>query len=65
LPARYVIERGGQVDLLPMLIPSWWQKTAKEVPATFNARAETFAVTRNVLWRIPAQSLLDTGVRLL
>jgi putative SOS response-associated peptidase YedK len=56
LPARYnicptdaidvVIERGGQVDLVPMrwgLIPSWWRKTAKEVPGTFNARAETLA----------------------
>jgi putative SOS response-associated peptidase YedK len=31
-------------DLLSMrwgLIPSWWKKTAKEVPSTFNARAET------------------------
>jgi len=25
------------------LIPSWWKKTAKEVPSTFNARAETLA----------------------
>ena len=25
------------------LIPGWWKKTAKEVPATFNARAETVA----------------------
>ena len=54
LPARYnvcptdtidtVIERCGKRDLLPMrwgLIPSWWKKTAKEMPATFNARAET------------------------
>src|SRR5262249_31406505 len=24
--------------------PSWWKKTAKEVPATFNARAETLAM---------------------
>jgi putative SOS response-associated peptidase YedK len=33
-------------DLLSMrwgLIPSWWKKTAKEVPFTFNARAETVA----------------------
>ena len=33
-------------DLLSMrwgLIPSWWKKTAKEVPSTFNARAETVA----------------------
>jgi len=24
-------------------IPGWWKKTAKEVPSTFNARAETVA----------------------
>ena len=32
--------------LVPMrwgLIPSWWKKTAKEVPSTFNARAESVA----------------------
>jgi putative SOS response-associated peptidase YedK len=56
LPARYnicptdpidaVIERGGKRDLVPVrwgLIPSWWKKSAKEMPATFNARAETLA----------------------
>jgi putative SOS response-associated peptidase YedK len=34
----------GQRELVPMrwgLIPGWWKKTAKEVPATFNARAES------------------------
>jgi putative SOS response-associated peptidase YedK len=34
----------GANRLVPMrwgLIPSWWKKTIKEVPATFNARAET------------------------
>ena len=25
------------------LIPGWWKKTVKEVPSTFNARAETIA----------------------
>jgi putative SOS response-associated peptidase YedK len=25
------------------LIPSWWKKTAKDVPSTFNARAESAA----------------------
>jgi putative SOS response-associated peptidase YedK len=32
--------------IVPMrwgLVPSWWKKTLKEVPATFNARAETVA----------------------
>jgi len=56
LPARYnicptrmidaVIERDGERELVPMrwgLIPSWWSKTAKETPSTFNARAETVA----------------------
>jgi hypothetical protein len=28
------------------LIPGWWKKTAKEVPSTFNARAETIAESR-------------------
>jgi putative SOS response-associated peptidase YedK len=31
-------------ELLSMrwgLIPSWWKQTAKEVPSTFNAQAET------------------------
>src|SRR5512136_379848 len=56
LPARYnicptetidaVIEREGKRELVPMrwgLVPSWWKKTAKEAPSTFNARAETVA----------------------
>ncbi len=42
-----VIPRGGdRLEMVPMrwgLIPSWWKKTAKEVPSTFNARAETVA----------------------
>jgi putative SOS response-associated peptidase YedK len=32
--------------LVPMrwgLIPSWWKRTAKDVPSTFNARAEAVA----------------------
>ena len=42
-----VIPRGhDRLELVPMrwgLIPSWWKKTAKEVPSIFNARAETVA----------------------
>lgn len=41
-----VIERGGKRELVTArwgLIPSWWKKTLKELPATFNARAETVA----------------------
>ena len=36
----------GSPELVQMrwgLIPGWWKKTAKEVPSTFNARAETVA----------------------
>ena len=56
LPARYnicptdtidtVIKEDGKRDLVPMrwgLIAWWWKKRAKDVPATFNARAETIA----------------------
>ena len=42
-----VIAKDGKRELVSMrwgLIPSWWKKSAKEVPATFNARAETVAV---------------------
>jgi SOS response associated peptidase (SRAP) len=38
-------KHGGR-ELVPMrwgLIPGWWKKTAKEMPATFNARAESVA----------------------
>ena len=42
-----VIPRGGgQLEFVRMrwgLIPSWWKKTAREAPSTFNARAETVA----------------------
>ncbi|MGA3343118.1 MAG: SOS response-associated peptidase [Methylocella sp.] len=37
---------GDAREVVPMrwgLIPGWWKKTAKEVPSTFNARAETVA----------------------
>ena len=56
LPARYnicptdtidvIVERGGKRNLAPMrwgLVPSWWRGRLKDVPATFNARAETVA----------------------
>ena len=56
LPGRYnicptdtidaVVERDGKRDLVPMrwgLVPWWWKKKGKEMPATFNARAETVA----------------------
>jgi hypothetical protein len=31
------------VPIRRWLIPSWWKKTTKDVPSTFNARAETVA----------------------
>jgi putative SOS response-associated peptidase YedK len=56
IAARYNIAPTTTIDavmptpdgpaLVPMrwgLIPSWWKKTAKEVPSTFNARAEGIA----------------------
>lgn len=36
----------GGAELVPMrwgLVPSWWRKPLKDMPATFNARAETVA----------------------
>src|SRR5262249_55803962 len=56
LPARYnicptdtvdtVVEEDGKRDLVPMrwgLVPWRWKKRTKDVPATFNARAETIS----------------------
>ena len=40
------LDKQGQRELVPMrwgLIPGWWKKTAREMPATFNARAESVA----------------------
>src|SRR5258707_9143977 len=37
---------GGATELVPMrwgLIPYWWKKPVKQLPATFNARAESVA----------------------
>ena len=37
---------GGATELVPMrwgLIPYWWKKLLKQLPATFNARAESVA----------------------
>lgn len=40
------LAEGGTAELVPMrwgLIPYWWKKPLKQVPATFNARGETVA----------------------
>lgn len=45
-PIDVVIAQGGKRELVSMrwgLMPSWWKKSAKGEPATFNARAETVA----------------------
>ena len=41
-----VISGDGASQLVPMrwgLVPAWWKKALKDLPATFNARAETVA----------------------
>jgi len=41
-----VISRGDRIELTRMrwgLCPWWWEKSLKELPSTFNARAETVA----------------------
>lgn len=41
-----VIDRGQGHEIVPMrwgLVPGWWKKTLKDLPATFNARAESVA----------------------
>jgi putative SOS response-associated peptidase YedK len=41
-----VIDRGNGRELVKMrwgMIPRWWKKSPKEMPATFNARAESVA----------------------
>ena len=83
LPARYnicptdtidtVVEEDGKRDLVPMrwgLVPWWWKKRAKDVPATFNARAETVSekpMFRDAFKRrrclIPASGYYEAGMR--
>jgi putative SOS response-associated peptidase YedK len=45
-PIDIVRERAGKRELVAArwgLIPSWWKKPLKELPATFNARSDTVA----------------------
>jgi len=47
-----VVQQDGAHALVPMrwgLVPWWWKKTLKELPASFNARAE--AVTEKPMFR--------------
>lgn len=44
--AEVIVAGGHGLELVPMrwgLIPWWWKKPLKELPATFNARAESVA----------------------
>ena len=63
-----VIERDAKRELVPMrwgLVPSWWKKTAKETPSTFNARAETVAEQADVSLGIQAHAMPDPRFGLL
>jgi putative SOS response-associated peptidase YedK len=45
-PIHAIVEQDGGRALVPMrwgLVPGWWKKSLKDLPATFNARAETVA----------------------
>jgi putative SOS response-associated peptidase YedK len=45
-PIHVIIPGSSGLFLMPMrwgLIPRWWKKSLKELPATFNARSETVA----------------------
>jgi putative SOS response-associated peptidase YedK len=45
-PISVVIPSDNGLFLVPMrwgLVPRWWKKSLKELPATFNARSETVA----------------------
>jgi putative SOS response-associated peptidase YedK len=45
-PVDVIIQDDGASQIVPMrwgLVPAWWKKALKDLPATFNARAETVA----------------------
>jgi hypothetical protein len=59
---------GGATELVPMrwgLIPYWWEKPLKQLPATFNARAESVADKPMFRDAFKAPSLHHPGERLL
>lgn len=46
-------EGGNEIgSMLWGLVPAWWKKPLKDVPATFNARAETVAEKTDVPLRL-------------
>ena len=51
-PIEVIRVAGDGNELVPMrwgLVPYWWKKSLKEVPSTFNARAER--VADGPMWR--------------
>ena len=62
------LDKDGKRELVPMrwgLIPGWWKKSPKEVPATFNARAESVADKADVPHRLQGAALHRAGERIL
>ena len=63
-PVDVIVLHDGALAVVPMrwqLIPSWWKKSLKDLPATFNARAETVAEA-HVPGCVQARPMLDPGV---
>src|SRR5262249_48563698 len=59
---------GGAAELVSMrwgLVPYWWKKPLKQVPATFNARAENDRRHTHVPRRLQTPSVHRAGERLL
>jgi len=64
-PIDAIMPGHGGLLAVPMrwqLIPPWWKKPLKELPATFNARAETVA---DKPMCVPAQPLRHSSIWLL
>jgi putative SOS response-associated peptidase YedK len=63
-PVDVVVSSDRKRSIVPMrwgLVPIWWKKALKEMPATFNARAETVATSRcwHLLDRISTRQRSD------
>jgi putative SOS response-associated peptidase YedK len=58
----------GATELVSMrwgLVPWWWKEPLKQLPASFNARAETVADKPHVPGFVPTASVHHSGKRLL
>ena len=61
------LDKDGKREVVPMrwaLIPAWWPKSLKEIPATFNARGVCRRQT-NVSRRLQRTALHHSGERFL